>query len=632
MNANSMLDSTEIDSNASAETSTPSSAAPRNTRLAASSQLSVREALCLTVWTALFLGLLDAAHWKILNWQTGLLFRSTNVYWLAAVAQLLIFSVPTLAFVAIGAVHRSWLRFWPIATMLLFWSAYELLLMFFSGKIHGRSLLLLSFGIAVQGGRIACCYQDQLLRVVRRTLIPMAVGVGVIWLCTEVRNSLERRQALAKVPPAQPGAPNVLVIVLDTFRADLMQAYGGDPSITPNLNRIASRGALFQYAYSTAPWTLPAHASMFTGKLPHELSAGWRAPLDGKHPTLAEELARHGYESVGLVANLSYCCEETGLDRGFHHYEDFPFTLTMLLNCTRIGRSIVQDDDLKHWFRLARRRDAEDVTRRFLNWEAHRSGRPFFAFLNFFDTHHPYLLKDESEGSQEMTPEETKILANWWHVKKSTVTADQLSMAKRSYLQCASYVDDKLGEMLDTLEARGLLDNTLLIITADHGEQFNEHGIYGHGNSLYDGVIRVPLLVSWPGHVPENVTIQQPVSIRSLSATVVDLLNVKSVLRGDSWRDLWEPGSQAAAERPEPIVMEIDSPPKHPPSDGESPIMRGAMRAVVVGHAKYILNGDGVEELYDIASDRDESRNLIADENFQDDLSACREAFREAYE
>ena len=131
----------------------------------------------------------------------------------------------------------------------------------------------------------------------------------------------QAREAGRPLPPAN--SPNVLLIVLDTVRADHLSLYGYERPTTPVLERLAKRGIRFDEARATAPWTLPSHASMFTGRWPHELGEKWMTPLRGNFPTLAEYLGDHGYATAGFVANVGYCSQETGLARGFTHYEDY---------------------------------------------------------------------------------------------------------------------------------------------------------------------------------------------------------------------------------------------------------------------------------------------------------------------
>ena len=131
----------------------------------------------------------------------------------------------------------------------------------------------------------------------------------------------ERREASRPLPSGDP--PNVLLIVLDTVRADRLSLYGYRRPTSPTLERLAKRGIRFDEARATAPWTLPSHASMFTGRWPHELDVDWYTPLGTKFPTLAEYLGSRGYATAGFVANVHYCSYDFGLDRGFTHYEDY---------------------------------------------------------------------------------------------------------------------------------------------------------------------------------------------------------------------------------------------------------------------------------------------------------------------
>src|SRR5262249_713646 len=131
----------------------------------------------------------------------------------------------------------------------------------------------------------------------------------------------ERREARRPRPPAD--SPNVLLIVMDTVRADHVSLYGYNRPTTPKLDQLAKWGVRFENVRATAPWTLPSHASMFTGRLPHELGVEWKAPLRAKFTTLAEYLGSHGYATAGFAANTLFCSYDTGLDRGFAHYEDY---------------------------------------------------------------------------------------------------------------------------------------------------------------------------------------------------------------------------------------------------------------------------------------------------------------------
>ena len=184
--------------------------------------------------------------------------------------------------------------------------------------------LLLCGGLATQLVRMVRPRRTAFVRLVRRT-VPLLAGILVaIMLVTIGGRAWSEHRAASALPPSPAGARNVLLIVWDTVRASNLSLYGYGRPTTPNLERLAGRGVRFDLAFSTSSWTLPSHASMFTGRWPHELGVDWKSPLRDDVPTLAEYLSSHGYDTAGFAANLDYCSRETGLARGFVHYEDFP--------------------------------------------------------------------------------------------------------------------------------------------------------------------------------------------------------------------------------------------------------------------------------------------------------------------
>ena len=185
---------------------------------------------------------------------------------------------------------------------------------------------ILSAGLAVQSARLISAHRQAFLRFVRLTTPILAGAVLALALATSGVRAWSERRAIAALAPPPRSAPNVLLIVWDTVRARNVGLYGHNRPTTPNLQRLAARGAWFRHAFSTSSWTLPSHASMFTGRWPHELSAGWKTPLDDREPTLAGRLSSLGYDTAGFVANLDYLGRETGVARGFAHYDDYPIT------------------------------------------------------------------------------------------------------------------------------------------------------------------------------------------------------------------------------------------------------------------------------------------------------------------
>jgi hypothetical protein len=201
--------------------------------------------------------------------------------------------------------------------------------------------------------------------------------------------------AALPAPPAQ--ARNLILIVWDAVRATNLSLYGHPRNTTPNLARWARKGVCYNLALAPAPWTFPSHASFFTGHWPFQLSNQSKYVLDSPVPTLAEHLTRQGYLTAGFSANTLCCTYETGLDRGFTHFEDFPFTPRALLSRTVAGNWLLEHlffrDDFYEfkWIRL-QSRNAAGINHDFLDWMRRRpKDRPFFAYLNYFDAHEPYM-------------------------------------------------------------------------------------------------------------------------------------------------------------------------------------------------------------------------------------------------
>jgi arylsulfatase A-like enzyme len=176
----------------------------------------------------------------------------------------------------------------------------------------------------------------------------------------------------------------VILVVLDTVRASSLSLHGYTKPTSPSLERLATQAFTFRTAIAPASWTLPSHASMFTGRWPHELSTGPWSPLDGTFPTLAEYLRDRGYMTAGFVANREYCSYEFGLSRGFVHYEDYRATPGQALLYTSIGQTAMQQSELVQSLRTydnLGRKSAEQLTADFLRWHARNAAsRPIFAF------------------------------------------------------------------------------------------------------------------------------------------------------------------------------------------------------------------------------------------------------------
>ena len=194
----------------------------------------------------------------------------------------------------------------------------------------------------------------------------------------------------------------------------------------------------------------------------------------------------------------------------------------------------------------------------------------------------------------------------------STLAPENLG-GRTAYDGCLAFLDQQVGQLLDDFQDRGLLENTLVIVTADHGEQFGEHGLIGHGNSLYLPLIHVPLVVSLPGRVPAGRRVPDAVSLADLPATVLDLLRVsgRPTFPGTSLARCWESREGRPAPPGSPIVSEVGAGINTPEHE---PVTRGSMQSPILGDYHYILNGDGVEELYDWHRDPGEREDLSGSE------------------
>jgi arylsulfatase A-like enzyme len=449
----------------------------------------------------------------------------------------------------------------------------------------------------------------------------------------------QRHEAGRSLPPD--GSPNVLFITLDTVRADRLSLYDYQRPTTPTLERLAERGIRFDAARATAPWTLASHASMFTGRWPHELGVEWMTPIRQRYPTLAEYLGTHGYATAGIVANTGYCSYDTGLGRGFTHYEDYlleklsPLRTSVLLEellRTILLTSLRYDSGpldslgklLRPWFLYGTRREARSINRGFLAWLDHRRepNRPFFAFLNYLDAHTPYQLPEGAThrfGRKPQTRDELRIINDvWGSTDKLKLPKHYVTMARDCYDNCVAYLDECLGELFSDLQRRGTLDRTWVIITSDHGEGLGEHGLFEHGESLYRTEIHVPLLILPPTGAGSAAVVRETVSLRDLPATVADLVGLAkgAPFPGRSLAGLWQhPPARRDQTNEGLVVSELSSPNPANPNQGRSPAHRGPLISLAGNDFVYIRNeGDGTEELFDQREDPLELTNRARDE------------------
>jgi arylsulfatase A-like enzyme len=503
---------------------------------------------------------------------------------------------------------------WLLSTLAL-WAALLRL------PLYGACSLILAAGLGRPIG-------DEVARRFRR---PRTLGyslaglIGVVVLVAMLssgRQAFQERRAVAALPRAPSGGRNVLLIVWDTVRAYNLSAYGYPRNTTPHLSRWAREGIRYNLALAPAPWTYPSHSCFFTGHWPFQLNSQWKFELDTPEPTLAEYLAARGYQTAGFSANTSCCNYETGLARGFSHFEDFPLTPRALLGRTVPGNWILLNILYRghyhamKWIRL-QSRGAFATNEAFLGWlRKRRPDRPFFAFLNYFDAHAPYVPPPGFEGRfgiRPRPPRDYHFLLGNMATDNSRPEERDIQLARDCYDDCIAFLDEQLGRLLDTLRGQGILDNTLVIITSDHGEAFGDHGYFGHSTSLYLDVTGVPLVILAPG-APAGRVVNTPVSLRDVPTTVVDQLGLTagSPFPGRSLAAYWpsRPGPEsdvmstpALSEQADAIAFQAES----PGARGQKGFQ---MSVVSTGH-HYLRNGMGAEILFDLRNDPTERINLI---------------------
>ena len=374
----------------------------------------------------------------------------------------------------------------------------------------------------------------------RRKIIPFGIAAGVVlglafWFWPRSK-------------------PHLLLITLDTTRADRLGCYGYQGARTPVLDALAASGALCERAYTVAPLTLPAHASLFTGLYPAEngVRANGRGRLDDAIPTLAEVLRRQGYDTAAFVGSF-VLNGKFGLNRGFNMYDDdfaSDNPTTDALHYERNGESVV--DAALAWFR-------------------NRRSRPLFCWVHLFDPHAPYLAHTDLFGN---------------------------AFVERPYDGEIAYVDQQVGRLLEFLKARGLDSQTLVVVVGDHGEGLGEHFERTHGMTLYNATLHVPLIFRHPIQLAPGRRLSTNVSMVDVSPTILDLLgladprkttgkSIKPALLGSPM-----PPSSCYGATDEAFLI-----------NGWSPL-----RSLTQGHWKYIRTTR--VELYDLATDPHEQHNL----------------------
>jgi arylsulfatase A-like enzyme len=406
---------------------------------------------------------------------------------------------------------------------------------------------------------------------------------------------------VAACAPDSVGAPpHVVIVVLDTTRADALSSYGNPRPTTPNLDRLAAEGVRFERAYATDFWTLPSHASLFTGLYPSDHGATSETNrLAERADTLAERLQRAGYRTGAFVSN-AWLSPERGFSQGFETY-------------------------VETWRREPRRAQGGNdraVVEQALAWTTQRTGEPFLLFLNLLTPHLPYS-PDPSvqvKVSSELRPLDRvgrlkKIVAMWSHLAGAqSLDALDFEILRELYDAEVATADTLVGKLLEGLRSQGLLDQTLVVVTSDHGENIGEHGMIDHMLSMYETTLRVPLIMRYPRRFAAGSVDDTLVSGVDVFPTVLDICGLASELPEGAGRSLADAGHPAPAY----VIAENDRPvhavslmKRAFPEFDTDPIDR-RMRMLRTERYKLIWYETGDPEIYDLVNDPEEHENLAA--------------------
>jgi arylsulfatase A-like enzyme len=381
--------------------------------------------------------------------------------------------------------------------------------------------------------------------------------------------------------------PNLLIISIDTLRADHLGCYGYARDTSPRIDGLARRGVLFEQACSTAPWTLPSYGSLFTSRSPTVHRAGMNAqraaafekPGDASAshdvealapdlPVLAQILRDKGWATAGFHYN-PYLWGKSGIQRGFERW-------IMYRYCADTGVDLA------------------------LDWIRRRRGAPWFAFVHAFDPHKPYTPPSPYDRKYaDRAPENVPGYPPALEITR----AQDVEPAMRRFMADQydgeiAWTDQQIGRLLDGLAQSGELARTLIVFHSDHGEELWDHGGYEHGHALYEELLHVPLVVAFEGRIPAGKRVKQRVSLLDVMPTVLGILDIDAPgeLEGIDLAPAWE-GSKLPARE---LLSEC--------------LLYGAReaKAIYVGNEKLILRAGEPPLLYDLAADPLEKNDLAA--------------------
>ncbi|HWQ03279.1 MAG TPA: sulfatase-like hydrolase/transferase, partial [Candidatus Nitrosotenuis sp.] len=429
-----------------------------------STEATIRSTLLTALWFGVLGGLLSACAVLLfqqlgwLNWDVARYGVNWQILWVEPFFNTIIFLLVGF-FIAVGQLWLPRLRAWHTA-IFVFAFLTALNWLFVSGRIKQSACVILALGIAAAFHRSMRPRAERLYALQARTIPPLLVGTLLLAGLLFGIAYLREQQQIAALPPAPPGRPNVVLIVMDTVRADHLSAYGYSRQTSPFLDRLAKEGVLFESAVSTSSWTLPSHASLVTGQYVHQHGAESSRFVPGA-TTLPLEFQKHGYRTAAISANQAWFTTLHGFGKGFSRFEDFFFSWRDRFARTVWGRKFQK----LVWSRFQEyslvRRFGEDVTTSALDWCEKDSGRPFFLFLNYFDAHPPYLPPRPWRGKFISSAEGPGRIGDAAEVGVRKLSPEELAAEIGGYDGGIAYMDEQIRRLVEGLRERGQLQNTI---------------------------------------------------------------------------------------------------------------------------------------------------------------------------
>ena len=551
---------------------------------------------------------LRQAEW--LNWRLYNRAFWVETLWIAPFVDLVLFLLAGLFLSLLGLILPKAVTKRIAWFSLIFLMIFDWVFIILFGRISLLPLLVLVVGVSVQLVYYAVRFDTKWTNFIRRAL-PWLAGIALaVFVAIQGGGWLRERQATSNLPEPSADAPNVIVIVVDTLRADHLSAYGYERDTSPFIDSLAQDGVKFNAAISPSSWTQPSHASMLTGRYTYEHQAETK-PLDDRFTTIGEALQSQGYRTGAFSANTLFFSRRQGFGRGFLRFEDNNQSiLDNFLNSSLYG-FIFDYYGLRkalNYEGVPTRKYAEDVNRSVMNWVKKDIDKPFFVFINYFDVHDPYLPPEPYRSKYASVENPGGLINGYVDRYHPELTPEQLQSETDAYDGAISYVDDQIKALFNELEQRGKLDNTIVIITSDHGESLGEHGLLQHSASLYLQEIHVPLIVWGPG-LPAGKQIDMPISTTGLPSTILSLIDAKNdPFPGPSLAKLIF-SDDVPANWPDPIseVAQFSG------AAEQNPTTYGEMKSVVGNEMQFIVHEKFGDELYDWRVDPEETNSLADD-------------------